>query len=303
VGDGPRSGDLVVRDLDGIDEFREAVGFQESIWGRGFSERVPASLMKVTRRLGGVVAGAFTPDGRMVGFVYGMTGPEEGRLIHWSDILAVSPEIRDRGIGRLLKGYQRRRVLQGGVTLMRWTFDPLESRNAYLNLGHLGALVREYAVDMYGDSDSPLHRGLGTDRFVVSWELDTSRVEARLAGERPPSSGDFQGLEVAFPVRPGAAGPEPGLPVASEVSDLLDRASRSPGIRLPIPADIQGLRDRDPELAGRWRSATRAVLEPALRRGWVVRELLPPSPGALPVSYYVLAPETGGGEAGRVHSP
>lgn len=283
----------MVRDLDGIDEFREAVDFQESIWGRGFSERVPASLMKVTRRLGGVVAGAFTPDGRMVGFVYGMTGPEAGRLIHWSDILAVSSECRDRGVGRLLKGYQRLRVLEKGVTLMRWTFDPLESRNAYLNLGHLGAVVREYAVDMYGNSDSPLHRGLGTDRFVVSWELDTSRVEARIAGQRPPSSSDFEGLEVAFPVRTGAAGPEPEVPAGSAVTGLFEGGGRSPGLRLPIPADIQSLRDRDPALAGRWRTATRAVLEPALRAGWVVRELLPPSPETLPVSHYVLEPGTG----------
>jgi predicted GNAT superfamily acetyltransferase len=277
------------------------VDFQESIWGRGFSERVPASLMKVTRRLGGVVAGAFTPDGRMVGFVYGMTGPEAGRLIHWSDILAVSPESRDRGVGRLLKGYQRLRVLQEGVTLMRWTFDPLESRNAYLNLGHLGAVVREYAVDMYGNSDSPLHRGLGTDRFVVSWELDTPRVEARIAGQRPPSSRDFEGLQVAFPVHAGAAGPEPEASPGSGVAGLLERGARSRGLRLPIPADIQSLRDRDPALAGRWRNATRAVLEPALRRGWVVRELLPPSPESLPVSHYVLEPGQGGEEAKGMH--
>lgn len=272
-----------------IEEFKQAVAFQESVWGRGFSERVPASLMKVTRRLGGVVAGAFADDASMVGFVYGMTGPEEGRLIHWSDILAVSPGMRDRGVGRLLKRYQRTRCLGEGVTLMRWTFDPLESRNAYLNLGRLGAVVREYAVDMYGESNSPLHRGLGTDRFVVSWELDTPRVESRAGGEPPPTLEDFAGLDEAFAVRSGAAGPEPAGPV-DEGPDpgLLDRWADSVGLRLPIPADIQSLRDRNPEAAGRWRRATRAVLEPALRGGWEVRELLPPAAGGPPVSYYVL---------------
>jgi predicted GNAT superfamily acetyltransferase len=267
------------------------VAFQESVWGRGFSERVPASLMKVTRRLGGVVAGAFAADASMVGFVYGMTGPEEGRLIHWSDILAVSPGMRDRGVGRLLKRYQRTRCLDRGVTLMRWTFDPLESRNAYLNLGRLGAVVREYAVDMYGESDSPLHRGLGTDRFVVSWELDTPRVESRIAGEAPPPPEDFAGLEAAFDVRSGAAGPEPAGPVDGAVDPgLLDRSAGSQGLRLPIPSDIQSLRDRDPELAGRWRRATRAVLQPALRAGWEVRELLPPERAGPHVSHYVLVP-------------
>ncbi|MEJ2538433.1 MAG: GNAT family N-acetyltransferase, partial [Gemmatimonadota bacterium] len=180
-GDGVR-----IRELAGIDEFRRAVAFQESIWGEGFSERVPASLMKVTRRLGGVVAGAFGSEEELVGFVYGMTGLEEGGPVHWSDILAVRPGLRDRGVGRRLKHFQRERVLGLGVDLMRWTFDPLESRNAYLNLGHLGAVVREYAVDMYGESDSPLHRGLGTDRYVVSWELTSNRVRDRVAGVRPP---------------------------------------------------------------------------------------------------------------------
>jgi predicted GNAT superfamily acetyltransferase len=290
----------VVRDLNRIEEFKQAVAFQESVWGRGFSERVPASLMKVTRRLGGVVAGAFAGDTSMVGFVYGMTGPEQGRLIHWSDILAVSPGMRDRGVGRLLKRYQRKRCLEDGVTLMRWTFDPLESRNAYLNLGRLGAVVREYAVDMYGESDSPLHRGLGTDRFVVSWELDTPRVESRVGGNHPPSPDEFSGLEAAFPVRPGANGPEPAGPVEGGPDPgLLDRCAGAPGLRLPIPADIQSLRDRDPLLAGRWRRATRAVLEPALGTGWEVRELLPPGPREPSVSHYVLVPSARLAEATR----
>lgn len=267
------------------------MAFQESVWGKGFSERVPASLMKVTRRLGGVVAGAFDAHGEMVGFVYGMTGPESGRLIHWSDILAVDPGVRDRGVGRLLKRFQRDQVLGRGVSLMRWTFDPLESRNAYLNLGHLGAVVREYAVDMYGVSNSPLHRGLGTDRYVVSWELDSPRVEARLSGRRPPAREGFVGMEEAFPVAAGPAGPTPAQVLSRpEAADLLRRNLPGDGLRLPIPADIQTLRDRDPDLAGQWRRATRAVLAPALRNGWEVRELLPPVPGGPAVSHYVIAP-------------
>jgi len=291
VGRKSGSGSLTVRDLDGIDEFRQAVAFQESVWGRGFSERVPASLMKVTRRLGGVVASAFDPGGEMVGFVYGMTGPEDGRLIHWSDILAVKTGLRDRGVGRLLKRFQREQVLARGITLMRWTFDPLESRNAYLNLRHLGAVVREYAVDMYGVSDSPLHRGLGTDRYVVSWELDSPRVVSRITGEGAPKPEAFAALEEAFPVEPSAAGPAPGaVPTDAQVQELLRRSADAGGLRLPIPADIQSLRDRDPGIAGSWRRATRAVLDPALGQGWEVRELLPPGPESPPVSHTVLTP-------------
>lgn len=286
--------DLVLRHLEGMAEYEEAVAFQEATWGAGFSERVPKSLMKVTQRLGGVVAGAFDAQGRMVGFVYGMTGVEVGRVVHWSDILAVSPGLRDQGVGHRLKLFQREAALEVGATLMYWTFDPLESRNAYLNLAKLGALVREYIPDMYGASDSPLHRGLGTDRFVVSWELDTPRVEARLAGERAPELEAVEHLPAAFPVQaPPADGPVDSTLVrpGEAVEGLLEAGREAGGIRVPIPPVIQRLRDADPELAARWRAATRAALHPAVEAGWEVRELV----RGPDVSYYVLVP---GGEPG-----
>jgi predicted GNAT superfamily acetyltransferase len=282
--------EIAIRDLDGIQEYRRAVAFQESIWGDGFSERVPASLMKVTQRVGGVVAGAFDADREMVGFVYGMTGVVGGEPVHWSDILAIRPGLRDRGLGRRLKAYQREKVLEVGATRMHWTFDPLESRNAYLNLGRLGAVVREYAVDMYGVSDSPLHRGLGTDRFVVTWELDTVRVEERLGGARPPDAGSFGELPVAFRVEIGGVDPSPTVPDAGQVTAVTIEGLAAGGLRLPVPADIQGLRDRAPATAVLWRSATRAVLQPLIGDGWEVRELVrdPARPSHL--SFYILVP-------------
>lgn len=266
-------------------EYRQAVAFQEAVWGAGFSERVPASLMTVTRRLGGVVAGAFQEE-ELVGFVYGMTGVEEGRLIHWSDILAVKTGLRDGGLGRRLKLFQREEVLARSVTLMRWTFDPLESRNAWLNLGRLGAVLREYVPDMYGESTSPLHRGLGTDRFVVSWELDSERVERRTGGGSLPPAGAFSHLPPAFPVVDDGVAPRPG----TVPPDVLEQGSRHQGLRVPIPADIQGLRDRDPALAAAWRRATREVLAPALARGWEVRELVREGGSSATVSHYVMVP-------------
>jgi predicted GNAT superfamily acetyltransferase len=277
---------IAIRHLRGMPEFETAVSFQEETWGKGFSERVPRSLMKVTQRLGGVVAGAFDAQGRMVGFVYGMTGVESGRLVHWSDILAVSPEVRNDGVGRRLKAFQREAVLPLGVTRMYWTFDPLESRNAYLNLGRLGAVAREYAPDMYGVSDSPLHRGLGTDRFVATWELDSPRVEARLAGEPGPTLDQVAHLPEAFPVVGGGDSgelPRPDPPAA----DVLDRGQEAGGLRVPIPLQIQELRDRNPELAAQWRGATRAVLHSATQCGWEVRELV----RAPNLSYYVVVPD------------
>lgn len=278
--------DIVVRHLQGLEEYIRAVAFQESTWGRGFSERVPKSLMKVTQRLGGVVGGAFDADGEMVGFVYGMTGLEHGRPVHWSDILAVSPGVRDRGLGRRLKLFQRDAVLELGVTRMYWTFDPLESRNGYLNLGKLGAVVREYVPDMYGVSDSPLHRGLGTDRFVVTWELDSERVRSRLGGSPPPAPGDVGTMPAAFPVERGSGGESLPGPGPESPGAFLERGAAAGGIRVPVPAAIQELRDRDPSAAAAWRQATRGILHPAIREGWEAVELVRDGE----VSYYVLAP-------------
>lgn len=263
----PAPDDVTIRPLDGLAELHEAVRLQDATWGAGFSERVPASLMKVTLRLSGVVSGAFDPDGRMVGFVYGMTGLEDGRPVHWSDMLAVAPEWRDHGLGRRLKLHQRERMLGLGVERILWTFDPLESRNARLNLVKLGAVCREYVTDMYGVSDSPLHRGLGTDRFVVTWELATQRVEQRLAGHAPePRPDAVRALPAAFEVEEGRHGPRPtGIP---------EGPPDEPVFRVAIPADVQSLKTADPEAAVTWRAATRAVLAPALGRGGEVRELV-----------------------------
>lgn len=278
---------ITVRHLRGLKEFVQAVEFQEATWGKGFSERVPKSLMKVTQRLGGVVGGAFDDEGRMIGFVYGMTGIERGRTVHWSDILAVKPGLRDGGVGRRLKLFQREAVLELGVTRMYWTFDPLESRNAYLNLARLGALSREYVPDMYGQSNSVLHRGLGTDRFVVTWELDSQRVVERLSGEAPPPLAAFEPFPRAFEVEIDGAGGMP-RPIAPGGPPVEARRAAG-GFLVPIPTDIQELRDRDPSLAAEWRSATRAVLDPSVREGWEVRELV----RGPDLSYYVVVPSPG----------
>ncbi len=143
---------------------------------------------------------------------------------------------------------------------------------------------------MYGVSDSPLHRGLGTDRFVVTWELDTARVEERLGGARPPDAGGLVGLPVAFEVDGGAADPSPAVPDPEGLAAIREAGAAAGGLRVPVPADIQGLRDREPALAALWRSATRAALHPLLEHGWEVRELVrdPARPSHL--SYYVLIP-------------
>ena len=167
---------IVIRRVETQAEYDECVRIEDLTWGAGFNERVPATILRVAQYLGGVTAAAFGGDGgAMLGFVFGMTGVQDGRLVHWSDLLAVRPEARDRGLGRRLKLYQRSLVAELGVTRMLWTYDPLVARNAHLNLNALGAEVAEYVPEMYGsDTGSALHDAIGTDRLVVAWELTSA---------------------------------------------------------------------------------------------------------------------------------
>ncbi len=161
----------IIRRVETLAEYHECVALQEETWGEGFSERVPSSVLLVSQKLGGVVAAAFQ-GARMVGFVFGMTGVMHGRLVHWSDMLAVRPEARGSGIGERLKRHQRELVRALGVATMHWTFDPLVARNARLNLVRLGARATEYVPNMYGEgTGSPLHGAMPTDRLVVTWDL------------------------------------------------------------------------------------------------------------------------------------
>jgi predicted GNAT superfamily acetyltransferase len=98
-------------------------------------------------------------------------------------MLAVLPEYRNAGIGRRLKLAQRDDASARGFELMEWTFDPLEIRNAHLNIARLGAISRRYQPDFYGPSTSPLQGGLPTDRLYAEWWLRSPRVASVLRGE------------------------------------------------------------------------------------------------------------------------
>ena len=244
------SGDrLVIRRVETQAEYDECVRIEDETWGVGFNERVPATILKVAQYLGGVTAAAFDGEGGpMLGFVFGMTGVQYGRLVHWSDLLAVRPEARDRGVGRRLKLCQRSLVLELGVTRMLWTFDPLVARNAHLNLNALGATVAEYVPEMYGSgTGSALHDEIGTDRFVVAWDLE---------GDRPLAQ---------------AAGPKEAPPASLVVNLAMPRAPEdAPELFVAIPDDIQQLIATAPATARAWRESTRSTFLHYLGRGYRV---------------------------------
>ena len=229
--------DFIIRPLRSRGDCEAGVQLQRDIWGRDFADVVPATILQVSQRVGGVAAGAFAPDGRLAGFVFGISGVRDGAPAHWSDMLAVRPEARRRGLGRRLKLHQRRELLAAGVERVYWSFDPLVSRNAHLNLAALGAEPVEYVPDMYGDTASVLHRGLDTDRLIVEWRLRDPAVERILDGHAPEAPAEARAAPVAT-VNPGGAEPAP--------------PPRAPWVRVELPADIERLKAADPDAARRW---------------------------------------------------
>ncbi|MDQ2890756.1 MAG: hypothetical protein M3R65_09465 [Gemmatimonadota bacterium] len=242
--------DVTIRRVESAHEYDECVAIQNEIWGRQFSESVPATILRIAQEVGGVTAGAFSADGSMLGFVFGISGIRDGELAHWSDMLAVRATARDLGLGKRLKLFQRDLLLESGVRVMYWTYDPLVARNAYLNLEQLGAKVSKYAPNYYGeDTGSVMHSGIGTDRFIVVWRLDG----ANAPGERGADQTD-RGWETA-PV------------VANENSSV---ATDSRRVRVAIPDDIISMIDSDLRQARRWRETTRLAFTTYLAQGFRV---------------------------------
>lgn len=178
------SGAIEYRKLETMEQFREILPVQKEVWGFNDVETVPARLFLVCTRIGGHVIAAFDGD-RPIGYTYSIPGfkPDTKELYLHSHMLGVLPEYRDRGIGRRLKLEQRRDALTRGVRLVEWTFDPLEVKNAYLNIEKLGVVIRRFVRNNYGVTTSKLHTGLPTDRCVADWRLDTPRTEAIVGGE------------------------------------------------------------------------------------------------------------------------
>src|SRR6266536_5047556 len=165
----------VLRRCHSIEEFRACVALQKDVWNFTDAELVPLRMFVVADKVGGQVMGAF--DGKeMVGFALSVPGTRTGHVYLHSHMLAVRKDHRNSGLGRRLKLLQREDALDRGIELIEWTFDPLEIKNAYLNLEKLGAIVRRYTINQYGITSSPLQGGLPSDRLIAEWWLKSKRV-------------------------------------------------------------------------------------------------------------------------------
>jgi predicted GNAT superfamily acetyltransferase len=191
---------ISIHDLKTEDEFRELVHVQESIWGFSPIDLLPVRFFVVAAKIGGQVFGAYD-EGRIVAFCLALPAlkPANKPYLH-SHMLGVLPEYRDSGLGRRLKMHQRENALARGLTLIQWTFDPLETKNAYFNIERLGAIVRTYTRNEYGATTSQLGGGLPTDRCVAEWWIAQPRQRGAVhEGIRLPAN--IAGIRRADPER------------------------------------------------------------------------------------------------------
>jgi predicted GNAT superfamily acetyltransferase len=180
---------ITIRKCQGIGEFSACVALQKEVWNFDDADLVPLRIFVVGEKIGGQVIGAFdsSNNDELVGFAFSIPGERGGHAYLHSHMLAVRASWRNFGLGRRLKLAQRADAIQKGFELIEWTFDPLEIKNAHLNLVRLGAIARRYSVNHYGNSSSPLQGGLPTDRLVAEWWLKSRRVVNLLDHGQAPS--------------------------------------------------------------------------------------------------------------------
>ena len=187
--------ELKIRRCQAPEDFAACVDLQKEVWQFADIDIVPIRMFSVADKIGGQVLGCFDGD-KLVGFTLAIPGSRAGHSYLHSHMLAVKDTYRNHGIGRRLKLAQRDEALKQGFELMEWTFDPLEIKNAYLNIAKLGAITRRYNINQYGQSSSPLQGGLPTDRLVAEWWLRSKRVVGLLDEDRQPGVAVAEGIDV-----------------------------------------------------------------------------------------------------------
>jgi predicted GNAT superfamily acetyltransferase len=198
---------IVLRRCHGIEEFRACVALQKEVWNFSDAELVPLRMFVVADKVGGQVMGAFDGE-EIVGFALSVPGTRTGHIYLHSHMLAVKKEHRNGGLGRRLKLLQREEALSRGIELIEWTFDPLEIKNAYLNIEKLGAIARRYNINQYGITSSPLQGGLPSDRLIAEWWLKSKRVETMLATGKNPAVATESSIGVPAQIYDWKAAPE-----------------------------------------------------------------------------------------------
>jgi len=277
-----------IRLLEKVEEMRAIEKLNDDIWRGGAADIVPVHMLTAFIHNGGLALGAFE-DNEMIGFAFGFPGiiqtPQGIQVKHCSHQMGVHPDHRGKNIGFALKRAQWQMTRQQGLDLMTWTYDPLLSRNAYLNIARLGVVCNTYRRNEYGNMVDELNAGLASDRFQVDWWLNTRRVSQHLDKENRAVLGlqNYQEAEAQILYTPERD---------SNLGLLLAPKRYSPPnsklLLLQIPSNYQTLREIDISLAQDWRFFTREAFEESFNAGYIVTDFIYDRSEASPRSFYVL---------------
>jgi predicted GNAT superfamily acetyltransferase len=249
-----------VKPLDSFEDFEKLLHIQKAVWNHGDIDVTPVHQFAVSSRMGAILLGAFV--GRVLaGFVYSFPAVFGGKNCQHSHLLAVLPGFQGLGLGKALKWAQWREAVKRGYRFITWTYDPLQARNANLNLQALGAVSRTYCPNFYGMTPSLcLGPGIPTDRLLIEWPIRDWRVRSRFEGKARKPGYDPSALPKALERRPGGAGPfcRPSRPMTR----LDDKA-----VLVEVPRDIKALAGR-PDLIAEWQAGLRRTMTAYFGRGY-----------------------------------
>jgi predicted GNAT superfamily acetyltransferase len=278
---------FTIRLLESPEEMPLVEELQRVVWHGSETDVVPLHLLITAVHNGGLLFGAFSEE-KLIGFVFGFPGldftPDGPRPKHCSHMMGIHPDYRDGGVGFALKRAQWQMARRQGLDHITWTYDPLLSRNAYLNIAKLGAVCITYRRSEYGDMRDGLNAGLPSDRFQVDWWINTERVRRRLGKRARPTlkltHAARSGLRPFYPLRADALGlvhPPEDVPLFE--SRLL---------MAEIPADFTALKAADFALARDWRFFTRELFELAFEKKYIVTDFIFDKSEGAPRGFYVL---------------
>ncbi len=286
---------ITIRSPETYDELHAFEDVQRAAWDMAERDLVPAHLLVTFQRYGGITLGAF--DGaQMVGFVFGYLGQVDAAdpraawmdtpVMHCSEMMGILPAYRGRGIAHRLKLAQRDVALAQGHRLALWTFDPLVSRNAHLNIARLGGVCRRYIRNAYGELTG-INAGLATDRLELEWWIAGERVARQVGEVGAPQTWRFDEALIANPTTPRADGLRAPAASPAEVVDAV--GSAGPQVLVEVPGDVSAVKAADMKLAQAWQACVRAGLEAAFQAGYMVSGFASEGEGVARRSTYVLA--------------
>jgi predicted GNAT superfamily acetyltransferase len=273
--------DPVIKLLESPEDMTLIEDLQRAIWPGSETDVVPAHVFITAIHNGGMVIGAFLKE-ELIGFVFGFPGldftPDGPRPKHCSHMMGIRPGQRDAGVGFALKRAQWQMVRKQGIDHITWTYDPLLSRNAHLNISKLGAVCNTYRRSEYGDMRDGLNAGLPSDRFQVDWWVNTRRVERRLSKRvrGPLKLDDFSKARLQPLYTPLMRTLRQAQGNASNLLQPPEHFSPLEGHLLlaEIPSDFNALKEADFALARDWRFFSREVFETAFAAGYIVTDFI-----------------------------